>query len=427
MPVKQKNKKIKKQKKPDSPHLVHGTADVLPKEGAIWQTLFRAGFSVAEYHNFHFIETPVLEPAELFASDDEDAEKRFCAAHMGKGVRALLAPGGPLPVLRSYIENHLGYFASPLKVFRFGPVFRRGDDGKMKGSHEWRFDILGDNDPVYDIQTAAAALDFLKALKLRNMTLAVNTNGCRTCHHAYREKLKAYYAREKHRLCALCAKRSEEDVTSPFRCPNESCRQVREGAPIILDFLCQSCNNHFKALLELIEDNGILYEPDPYLIRDESGFNRMIFSIRMEGAGELAGGGRYDYLAESIGGRQIPGVGVSLFLERIVSAIEARNAPKGKEKPKVFFVAVGDQAKKSSVRLIGLLRSSGVVVMETLGKKSLKAQLKTAEKFKAPLMLLLGQKEVFEETLIVRDMETGAQETVTLSQMVDVVKKKLKD
>lgn len=427
MPAKPKNNRKVRHSKPESPRVIQGTADVLPKEGALWQSLFRSGFSVAEYHNFHFIETPVLEPAELFGGADGEAEKRFCPAHVGKGVHALLSPGGPLPLLRSYIENHLGYFASPLKVFHFGPVFRKDDDGKMKESHEWRFDILGDNDPVYDIQTVAAALDFLKALRFKNLTLAVNTNGCRTCRHGYREKLRAYYARERQRLCPACARRVDEDVAAPFRCGNESCRAVRSEAPIILDYLCQSCNNHFKALLELIEDNGILYEPDPYLIQGEEGFNRMIFSVRTEGANELARGGRYDYLAEAVGGRQIPGVGVALFLERIAAALEARNLPKGKEKPKVFFVAVGDQAKKSSVRLIGLLRSSGVVVMETLGKKSLKAQLKTAEKFKVPLMLLLGQKEVFEETLIVRDMGTGAQETVTLSQMVDVVKRKLKE
>lgn len=408
-----------------------GMTDILPRDEEWWKEVRRVGFSVSEYHNFHFIETPVVERLDLFMNGADgmngDIEKKLFVFSLKKGERVVLRPGGILPILRSYVEHHLGYFSSPLKVFSYGPMFRRHpSENAPVVSHEWGFQIIGDNDPVYDIQSITVVLDFLKALKIKNVSLKINTNGCRVCRKSYQEKLKNYYAAAKSDLCNKCARMAEKDIAGVFSCKEEGCSAIRERAPIILDYLCQSCNNHLKTLLELIEDSGILYEPDPYLINDFDGYNRMVFSVRSVSGIELAKGGRYDYLSEAIGGRQIPGVGSSLLVENVIIAMQEQAGLHTRNKPKVFFIAVGDQAKKASVRHMGLLRSNGIVVTEMLGKKSLKTQLKFAEKTKAPVTLLLGQKEVFEESLIMRDMETGAQETIMVTEMIDRVKKKFK-
>lgn len=410
-----------------------GMADILPRDEERWKEIWRVGLSVSEYHNFHFIETPIVERLDLFVNGADgvngDIENKLFVFNLKKGEKVVLRPGGVLPVLRSYVEHHLGYFSSPLKVFTYGPMFRR--NASPEGgcvSHEWGFQIIGDNDPVYDIQSIAVVLDFLKSLKIRDVSLKVNTNGCRVCRKAYQEKLKHYYADAKQNLCAPCSRAVDHnDFASVFTCEKENCIAVKEHAPIILDHLCQSCNNHLKVLLELIEDNGISYEPDPYLINDFDGYNRMIFSIRSSGSVELARGGRYDYLSEAIGGgRQIPGVSSSLLVENVIAAMQEQAGVRTRHTPKVFFIAVGDQAKKASVRHIGTLRANSIVVAEMLGKKSLRAQLKFAEKMKVPIALLLGQKEVFEGSLIMRDMETGAQETIMIAEMVDRVKRKFK-
>lgn len=435
-------KRTKTQKKKGSPEkkraraelfrTADGMVDILPKDEAWWKEIWRVGLSISEYHNFHFIETPPVERFDLFQNGADgvngDIEKRLFVFNLKRGERVVLRPGGILPILRSYVENHLGYFSSPLKVFSYGAMFRRHPESEEPAvSHEWGFQIIGDNDPVYDIQSITVVLDFLRGLKIKNTSLKINTNGCRVCRKSYQDKLKNYYAAAKPDLCRQCARMVDKDIASVFTCKEEGCVAVRERAPIILDFLCQSCNNHLKVLLELIEDNGILYEPDPYLINDFDGYNRMIFSVRSSSGIELARGGRYDYLLEAVGGRQIPGVGSTLLAENVILAMQEQAGLRLKQKPKVFFVAVGDQAKKASVKHMGVLRANGVVVIEMLGKKSLKTQLKFAEKTKVPLTLLLGQKEVFEESLIMRDMETGAQETITIAEMVDRVKKKFKE
>ncbi len=404
--------------------------DILPKDGDLWKEIGRAMFGVAELHNFHFMETPVIERAEFFETkqNKEFPFKKHLYIVKGKGERLALRPNYILPFLRSYIDHHLGYFASPLKVFSYGQIFsiKHSNEQEKNVSREWVFHVIGDNDPIYDVEIIHATLEVVKALKIKDASLLININGCRTCRGAYREKIKSFTGSKKGEMCSHCAHLCEKDPFAFFDCVSEKCAVVKKDAPTVLDYLCQSCNNYFKNLLELIEDNGILYELTPSLIRKSEGSNRLAFSVRSLGI-ELAMGGRHDYISEMAFKRQIAAVGVSFFVDRIIQAIQLQgNQILTKQKPKVFFIVVGDQAKKASVRLMHILRSSGVITMEALGKKSLKMQLKAAEKAKAPVAVLLGQKEVFEETAIIRDMDTGAQETVTFAGLVEGVKKKLK-
>ena len=413
---------------------IRGMPDILPKDQNVWKAIWQAGLNVSELHDFYFMETPGLEPAALFeaavGTATDIVEKQMYVFKTSGGERVALRPEGTAPIMRSYLEHHLGYFASPLKVFYFEPFFRheRPQAGRYRQHHQWGFEILGDGDPFYDGEIILVSLDFLRALKLPDPKLKINTIGCRVCRPTYRQKLKDYYRYRKSSLCSDCKRRYEKNPLRLLDCKEAECQEAKKNAPIILDYLCQNCNNHFKGVLELIEDNGISYEPDPYLVRGLDYYNRTVFEI-VGGAGDLSlgGGGRYDYLSEILGGRMIPAVGVAIGLERVVEVIknsEFKIQPK--VRPKVFFAAVGDTAKKKSLQFLQKLRGAGIVTVEAVGKKSLRAQLKTADKSGAPLTVLLGQKEVFEGTLIVRDMKTGVQETVLLDKMVEEVKKRLK-
>lgn len=422
-------KRTKKAKAPFEAKSVKGVADILPKDGDWWRAIFETGRHVSDLYDFHYMETPLLEHQELFVpSVGESTSRKLYRLTTEEGEEVALRADLSAPILRSYIEHHLGYYASPLKVQHYGSVARQEklDNGKSCEVHQWGFDIVGDNDAVYDMQVVLAAMEFLKALKFQNLRLKINTMGCKVCRPNYREKLKAYY--RKQNICAECKDNLEEYPLRLFNCEKEECVGFKKDAPIILDHLCQACNNHFKAVLELVEDNGIPYEPNPFFVREKEYYNRSIFEIYSGEAGPaLAGGGRYDYLSEMLFGKPIPGVGIALGLDRIVAQLKINNVGlPHKQKSRVFFIAVGERAKKLSVRLMNTLRMSNIAVVEALGKKTLKAQMKFGERVHAPIALLFGQKEAFENSIIIRDMKSGAQETIMLEKLVEETKKRLK-
>ena len=267
----------------------------------------------------------------------------------------------------------------------------------------------------------------MSLLKIKDINFRVNTIGCRVCRPNYRKKLLEYYRPLKKELCDDCQRRFE---ANPFRlldCKNENCQALRSSAPVILNHLCQNCNNHFRGVLEFIEGSNLPYISDPYLVRGLDYYNRTVFEIEVpELKTTLAGGGRYDYLMEIIGGQNLSGVGGAIGIERTIEVMKQQEiSPDLKIKPRAFFIAVGDQAEKSGLVLVENMRRAGIAVSETLGKKSLKAQLKAADKKGISLVLILGQKEVFEETIIIRDMVLGTQEIVLLNKLIEEVKKRL--
>lgn len=413
---------------------VKGMPDVLPKEEGWWKAFRAAGHAVAELHDFHFIETPLLEPAGLFEAGvgaaTDIVEKQMYTFCTKGGDRVALRPEATASVMRAYLEHHLGYFASPLKVFYDGPMFRyeRPQALRERQFHQWGFEIIGDGDPVYDAEIILATLALLKELNATALIVKINSMGCKVCRASYREKLKNYYRARVGKLCKDCARRLDKNPFRLLDCEEEDCKALRTEAPIILDYLCQICNAHFKSVLELVEENGIAYEPDPFLVRGLDYYNRTVFEVWSPSASSaLAGGGRYDYLGELLAGRLIPAVGVAIGIERVIAFLKGTMPiPPLTERPRVFFAAVGDQAKRASLKRMSELRAHGVPVVEALGKRSLKAQLKVADRIKVPLALIFGQKEVFEGSVIMRDMVTGAQETVLLDKFVEVVKQRIK-
>ncbi|MDP3725482.1 MAG: histidine--tRNA ligase [Nanoarchaeota archaeon] len=415
---------------------VRGMHDILPKDGAAWMDMWNVGREISELHDFTFMETPILETLGLFEAGvgkmtDIVEKEMFVFKTRGKEDVAL-RPECTAPIMRSFLQNHLGHFASPLKVFYAGPMFRyeRPQAGRYRQFHQWGFEIIGDGDPFYDAEIVLATLHFLSALGLKELRVKINTVGCRVCRPTYQKKLLQHYKANKKELCKDCARRYEENPLRLLDCKAQECRELLSGAPIILDHLCQACNAHLRQVLEFLENNMVLYEPDPHLVRGLDYYSRTVFEVVASDKPEtaLAGGGRYDYLAEFLGaGRNVPGVGVSIGIERVLEYAASKKLSIGrKDRPSIFFVVVGEEAKKKGLYLIQKLRLARVRTLESVGKKSLENQMRAANKAKAKFVFIFGQRECFEETIIMRNMDSGAQETIPLSRMVEEVKKRLR-
>jgi len=409
-------------------------SDIVPKDYELWKLIVQSGMSVSEMHDFLHIDTPVLESVGVFEEGGGITPfgGNFDGLQLGsfEHGRLIARPDATVSVMRSYLENHLSYLGVPLKLFHHSPIFRiqNKESPQVIQVRQWGFDIIGESDPVYDIDVLLTLMAFMKSVKISNVTLRVNVVGCKVCSPAYKSKLREYYKTRKGKVCSLCVERLDRAPLQMLACEDARCREEMERAPILFDSLCQNCNNYFKVLLELLEDNDIEYFPDPYFVREFDYFSRGIFEFQQSDRRVvLAHAGRYDYLAEILGGRVTPSVGGRIYLDALLAFLrEKKNVDSLSRRSRVFFAAVGDQAKKSSLRLMSILRTHGIPVIEALGKRSLSAQMRYASRQNVPVSIILGQKEVFEGTVLVKDMKTGAQESLLLDNLIEGVKKSLK-
>lgn len=412
-----------------------GMHDILPQDQPIWEKIVKMVKDIADFYNFGKIETPILEMVDLFTKSvgaaTDIVEKQMFTLRTKSGDYLVLRPEGTAPIARAYIEHGMSRLPQPLKLYYFGPMFRyeQPQAGRFRQHHQAGFEIIsGESDPVYDAQVILACYRLIESLKIKNLIIQINSIGCKNCRPPYRRQLKSYYAKYEKFLCKNCRRRLKINPLRLLDCKNESCQEFKKDAPTIIDNLCNYCHNHFKGVLEFLEELALPYVLNHHLVRGLDYYSRTVFEIFSEGFDiSLAGGGRYDYLVELLGGRPSPAVGGAVGLERLVAVIKDRNINLGiKSKSKIFLVHAGLVAKKSSLSLIEKLREAGLDVIESLGKESFKAQLRAADKIGSPLTLILGQKEVFEETIIIRDMKTGVQETIPFGKIVETIKKKLK-
>jgi len=426
-------KKDKEAVKPELFQSPKGMHDILPAEWILRDKVYKVAKEIAEFYNFSKIETPILENVELFVRGvgevTDIVEKEMFTLRTKGGDKLALRPEITAPVMRSYLQHGSHKLPQPLKLYYLGPVFRheKPQAGRYRQFTQLGFEIVGgESDPLYDAQSIIATYRFLEEVKVKNMTVQINSIGCRVCRPNYRRRLVEYYKKQK--ICKDCANRLDKNPLRLLDCKNEICAPVKIGAPSILDSLCSACKAHFKEVLEFLDEVGIPYSLNPHLVRGLDYYNRTVFEIFTEGSDlALASGGRYDYLAEMLGGRATPATGVAVGMERIIETVRADTAYQNHRfRPKVFLIHVGEVTKKKGLALIEEFRRENMPILEALGKDSLSAQLERAAKMKSPIALIFGQKEAYEESIIIRDMENGVQESVPLSKVVEEVKRRLK-
>ena len=411
---------------------VKGMHDILPKDQLYWDKIRTETKNLADYYHYGRIDTPLVEQADLFEKGVGEAtdivEKQMFVLKGGKD-KLVLRPEGTASVVRAYLQHGLTHQPQPVKLYYIGPMFRkeRPQEGRFRQFHQAGFEIIGDgNDAIYDAQIILSCYRLLESLKIKKLDIQINTIGCKVCRPDYRRRLVDYYKKKK--VCDNCERRLKINPLRILDCKDDKCQEFKKDAPVILDCLCADCKSQFKGVLEYLEELGLPYSLNNYLVRGLDYYSQTVFEIFAEGSdGALASGGRYDYLAKILGGKDTSAVGVGIGLERVIAAMK-KNEVKliAKQKPKVFFIHVGSLAKKKSLGLIEELKNAGVRIGEALGKGSLQAQLRQADKDEAAIALIFGQKEAFEKSIIIRDLATGSQESVLLDKFIKEVKKKLK-
>ena len=454
-----KKTKIKKDKKSGNKILLQspkGMHDILPENQLFWEKVRISANKIADFYNFLRIDTPILESAEIFEKTGEGTdivEKEMYFVKTKGGDRLVLRPEGTAPVIRAYIQHGLSKMTQPLRLFYIGPMFRheQPQSGRFRQHHQVGFEILGgDNDPIYDIFTILTIFRLLEELKIKNLIIQINSIGCKQCRSAYSKKLQEYYKEKQNKICQNCKKRLVNHPLRLLDCKNENCALIKIGAPVIIDKICNNCKNHFKSVLENLDELSLPYSINPYLVRGLDYYNGTVFEIFSEVKKEkiddnenndgqnkeskeknlnftLASGGRYDGLAEMLGGPKIFAMGGSVVIERAIEAMKFYGASGvSKNEVKVFLIHIGEEAKKKNIFISEELRKVGIKTVEYFGKDSLKSQLRAANKGNAFLTLIIGQKEVFEESVIIRNMKTGVQESVPLKKVGEEVKKRIK-
>lgn len=413
--------------------------DILPQNERWYDRVFKVFKEIAEFYGFKKITTPILEYAYLFergvGQDTDMISKEMYILKTKGGDVLALRPEGTVPVLRAYFEHNFDKFHGAQKFYYFGPFFRHENPqaGRYREFYQVGAEIVGGkSDSLYDAEIVSLGFNFLKELKIQNIIININSIGCLHCRPKYIKKLVDYYQKYSGSICKDCNRRLKSNPLRVLDCKNEKCQSIKSNAPNILDNLCLSCRNHFKSVLEYLDELNIAYNLNFSLVRGLDYYSRTVFEYMIEGGGSevgsVGGGGRYDYLAQILGRDPTPALGLAFGVERLIYVMQA-NQIKLPERvgKKVFIIHLGDLAKKRTLFLMNKLKETGVSFVETQDKESLKAQMKSANKAGADLVLIIGQKEVFDNTVIVKDMKSGIQETVPIAKLVEVVKKYIKN
>jgi len=444
-----------------------GMRDLIGDEFYKFQGFFEKAEEIAIYYGFKPIETPILEKKEVFTSgigtDTDIIEKEMYTLRTKGGDKLALRPEGTAPLVRAYIENGMHTYPQPVMLYHYGPFFRhdKPQRGRYREFFQFGLEILGTPKSIADAMVIRMALIMLKEAGLKNLCVLMNSIGGKECRPDYVSTLTTYYRKLVNNLCADCAQRLKSNPLRLLDCKNDRCRPFKEEAPEMISYLCDSCKNHFKEVLEYLDTMDIPYKIEHTLVRGIDYYMRTVFEIvneedekslesnannaksqtntfdnekkktdSKEEKGRpppsLASGGRYDYLARALGSkREVPGVGVAIGVDRVVETLQFQAIlPRIIKKPKVYFIQIGYEAKLKSLAVIETLRKAKIPVAHSLSRDRLSVQLAIAEKLHIPYSLIIGQKEALENTVIVRDMNSRSQDTVKIEKLAEYLKKK---
>ena len=433
-------------KKPVSPAVMQeemllqalrGMRDILPDEQPYWERVRKVLTHASQEYGFQRIDLPTVEYAHLYlrtvGEGTDIVDKEIYLFNTRGGDRVALRPEMTAGLCRAYIEHGMGVLPKPIKLFSTGPVFRydRPQEGRYREHWQANFDMFGESDPILDAQTIQLAHRVVQSLGLKNIEFQVNSIGTPESRKEYEKALARYLESQKHKLCQNCRDRLMANPLRILDCKEDKCIQLTAHAPQSLDYLDQESREHFKRLLEYLDELELPYSINTRLVRGLDYYTRTVFEIRStdkDGKNySLGGGGRYDRLIETLGGETTPAIGFALGLDRIVLEMKRTQVkPYQEPKAKVFLAQLGDMAKKKSLRLFSELEKNGILIAESFGRGSLKSQLRVANRLGVEVTIIIGQKEALDETAIVKDMVSGTQETVTQIKLVDAVKKILK-
>lgn len=413
-----------------------GMRDIINEDFYLFQGFFEKAQEVAIYYGFKPVDTPILEHEDVFTSGIGEGtdiiDKEMYTLRTKGGDHLAMRPEHTAALMRSYIEHGMNSQPQPILAYQYGPIFRHDNPqkGRYRQFYQFDMDALGSEKSVLDALVIKGAMVVLEDAGGENLSVDINSIGCKECRPSYTRELVNYYKKHVNNLPPVDRERLKVNPLRILDSKEEKTIEINAGAPESISFLCPACKKHFKEVLEYIEELGIPYVINKNLVRGLSYYTRTVFEIIYRDPAEgstpltIASGGRYDYLAKQLGSKKdVPGVGSSIGVDRVLMMPwYNRHIPRIMKKPKVYFIQLGVEAKLKSLNVIEILRKAHIPMTQALSKDSLGAQLGMAEKSGAPYTIIFGQKEAIDQTVIVRNMTTRSQDTVKLTALADYMK-----
>jgi histidyl-tRNA synthetase len=413
-----------------------GMKDILGSECVCYDLLVNKALNLAKAYSFSPIKTPIIESFDLYKkSTRSNLEREFYAVEGEKSERLVLRPELTQGILRAYLENKLNEGNLPVRLFSLGPIFRREklQSGRYRESTQLDLEIIGEKNLITEAILISIAHNFFEELGIATQ-VQVNSIGSVECRREYSSKLMAFYKERGRRskLCNSCKNNLGKNILGLLDCKEDACVKLREEAPQIADYLSDESREYFTKTLEFLDELNISYNFNPYLVRGLNYYNDTVFEfwpLNEDGSAQgklaLAGGGRYDSLINSLGGEPTPAIGLAIGIERTLSRLKDKHSLANPGEENIIFIAqLGEQAKLKALQLFQELRKAGFNVKQSFTSDSLRTQLEEAAALKARTCLILGKKEILDGTILMRDMDSSAQEVVVFKKIKERLIKK---
>lgn len=396
-----------------------GTNDILPEKSHIWQYIEKEILKICDEYNFKEIRTPVFEHTELFergVGDTTDVVEKEMYTFEDKGGRSItLRPEGTASASRSYIENGLFNTPQPSKLFYNITCYRyeKNQAGRYREFHQFGAEVIGSQNPSVDAELMSLPMLLYKRLGLKNLKLNINSIGCPECRKEYNEKLRDFLRPKYDELCDTCKSRFEKNPLRILDCKSTVCKEIAKGAPMLIDCICDECREHFESVKKALSDMGIEYFIDPYIVRGLDYYTKTVFEIIADNKNSnctICGGGRYDGLVEQLGYAHTPASGFALGIERLILTMEEQGIDfPNPDTPDIFIGSIGSAASTFAQALAFNLRKDGVKCEIDHLSRSVKAQMKFANKIGAKNAVIIGDNEINEKIVKIKNMENGTE------------------
>lgn len=407
---------------------IKGTKDVLPKDVHKNQYIEATALDIASKFGYKEIRTPVFEHTELFqrgVGDTTDVVQKEMYTFDDKGGRSIsLRPEGTAGAVRSFLENGLCNEALPQKVCYLTSCYRyeKPQAGRLREFHQFGVECFGTASPLADAEIIALAKSLFDTLGVKDLSLEINSIGCPKCRAEYHKALKEYFASRKDELCDTCKGRLDRNPMRILDCKSPICHEIAQGAPVVIDYLCDECKEHFEKVQKYLDAQNIEYKINPQIVRGLDYYTKTVFefvSNSIGAQGTVCGGGRYDGLVEELGGQHTASLGFAMGLERLMLLMEAQGCefPQA-EKPDLFIVALGEKATLKALEIAKDMREEGFSALLDLNQRSVRAQMKYADKLGAKFNVVIGDNEVENKIAKLKNMQTGEETEINLDTFV---------
>ena len=406
-----------------------GTNDILPEERYKWQTVEKRLMETASLFGFKEIRVPTFEHTELFnrgVGDTTDVVQKEMYTFLDKGERSItLRPEFTAGVVRSSIEHSLVNGTLPVKACYIGGCYRyeKPQAGRLREFHQFGIECLGTSAAAADAEAISLADHILKSIGIKNISLEINSIGCPNCRKEYHKALKEYFEGRKEELCGTCLDRLSRNPMRILDCKSPICKEIAAGAPVVLDFLCDDCKEHFETVKSHLTAAGLEFTVNPHIVRGLDYYTKTVFEFVSNSIGAqstVCGGGRYDGLIAELGGPAVQSVGFAMGLERLMMVAEAEGAEfPEKSTCDIYFAPMGEKACLAVTKLCTALRAEGFEALTDVNGRGLKAQMKYADKIGAKLNCVIGDNELESGKLVIKNMKTGDTYDITLNDFVE--------